>query len=1062
MSSEEGQRKLAAILAADAAGYSRLMAEDDRATVAALKQARAVFRERIDAHGGRLVDTAGDSVLAEFRSDVEAVQCAVEVQEKLAEINAPIPEGRRMLFRIGVNTGDVIEEADGTLYGDGVNVAARLEGLAEPGSINISARVHDDVEGKVDVGFVDIGEHEVKNIARPVRAYRVVAAGEAMPAPAKSRARFLPWRTAAVATVVILAVVLWQTLGTQISDPESQQMITAGGVPTDDPVLAMPTGRSIAVLPFDNLGGDPEQDYFADGLTEDIITALSRFGEIRVIARNSTFQYQGQAIDVREVGTALGADYVLEGSVRRADDALRVAAQLLEARNGTHIWSQQFDLDLTAGAVFAIQDTITVEVASAIGGYNGAIARQRVAEASGQRTEDLTAYDCILLVYVNYDRVLSEENFTQARECLEAAVDRDPTYVDALAALSYIYGDGFSMGIARDLEGVDPLARSFELALRAVEINPNSATAHRALAFAYFYRQELPDFREHADRALALNPNAAQTLGQLGSYFVLMGDRARGVELIQKAYALNPGLPDWFNLSLALERYLADDFEVALTYAEKVKDPYNPYGPLWRILFLSELGRLDETGSEFAHLESLLPGYSVATLRAENVYWNYPHDVSDRMAASLRKAGFPEVSPEAPSRPVIAVLPFDNLSGDPAQEYFADGITEDIITRLAQYPDILVLGRNTTFQFKGQAVDIPTIAEKLGADYVVEGSIRRGGDTVRVTAQLLGAEGGTHVWAETYDRALDPENLFAMQDEITGAIASTLGDLYGVISKAELQLLSRHQPGSLSSYECILRGHEYARNFNPENHLIYRECLERVVAEEPDFGEAIAFLSGVYLVEVVFDFNQTPDSSLARAPEFSQRGVAIAPTSGPARIQYARALLYNDQPERAVQEVREALRLAPNNIDVLSIATDVFQLAGAYEQADEMFAKTTRLNPNYPAWQNWHPAKSHLSRGEYAEVEKLVQLTRMDWWYWTNAFLAAAQCGQGDLEQGRLSLEKALEANPDLADVYWPEMYFFNKGPDVRPMIDNLSAGLEACGWDVPPDPGREAFAVPQ
>ena len=393
---------------------------------------------------------------------------------------------------------------------------------------------------------------------------------------------------------------------------------------------------------------------------------------------------------------------------------------MLDVRDGAHIWSEQFDRDLTADAIFAIQDTITVEVASAISGYNGAIATQRLAEATGNRTEDLAAYECVLLVYVNYDRVLSMENFTQARECLEGVLSRDPTYVDALAALSYVYGDGYSMGLARDLEDVDPLARSFELASRAVELNPKSATAHRALALAYFYRQDTVGFTEHASRALTLNPHAPQTLGQIGSYFVFMGEGLRGVELLHKAFALNPDLPDWYNIAFGMERYMAGDYESALAYAKKVKDPYNPNGFLSRIIYLAELGRLDEAQSDFEHFEALWPGYTVETSKTELAYWNYPAEAIDRFASSIRKAGFPEAPPEAPSRPVIAVLPFTNMSDDPEQEYFVDGITEDIITNLSLFDGLGVIARNSSFQYKGTNVDIRKVGEELSARYVLE------------------------------------------------------------------------------------------------------------------------------------------------------------------------------------------------------------------------------------------------------------------------------------------------------------------------------------------------------
>ena len=308
------RRKLTAILCADAAGYSRLMADDEAATLRSLNDARSLFRERIQAHGGWLIDTAGDSVLAECPSAVEAVDCATEIQHDLAKRNAQLAEHRRMQFRIGINLGDVIEQEDGTIYGDGVNVAARLQALAESGGICISGTAFDQVEGKLPIQFKFIGEQQVKNIPKPVRAYHV-----------QSEAR--------------------------TSTPTS--------------TLAMPSGPSIAVLPFTNMSGDPKEDYFSDGLTEDIITALSRFKQIFVIARNSTFKYKGRAVDVREVSKDLGVQYVLEGSVRRSGKRIRVTAQLIDAGSGMHAWAETFDSKLED--VFAVQDEITHFIAGTLG-----------------------------------------------------------------------------------------------------------------------------------------------------------------------------------------------------------------------------------------------------------------------------------------------------------------------------------------------------------------------------------------------------------------------------------------------------------------------------------------------------------------------------------------------------------------------------------------------------------------------------------------------------------------------------------------------------------------------
>ena len=311
----EAKRRLAAILSADAAGYSRLMGDDERATMDTLNAYRDAFRKYISDHEGRVVDTAGDSVLAVFDSVVETVQCAVEVQGDLEGRNLDLPEDRRMLFRIGVNLGDVFEQDDGTIYGDGVNVAARLESLAEPGGINISGTAFDQVDGKLDLGFEYLGEKEVKNIAKPVRVYRAdLDVGETRP------------RSAAATT-----------------EPERP---------------------SIAVLAFENLSRDPDQEFFADGIAEDLITELSRLRWLLVTARNTTFTYKGRAVDVKQVGRDLGVRYVVEGSVRKGGERVRITAQLVDAVTGNHIWAERYDRDLSD--IFALQDEITETLVAAL------------------------------------------------------------------------------------------------------------------------------------------------------------------------------------------------------------------------------------------------------------------------------------------------------------------------------------------------------------------------------------------------------------------------------------------------------------------------------------------------------------------------------------------------------------------------------------------------------------------------------------------------------------------------------------------------------------------------
>ncbi|MDP6954050.1 MAG: adenylate/guanylate cyclase domain-containing protein, partial [Alphaproteobacteria bacterium] len=355
---EAGRRRMAAVLAADVAGYSRLMGDDEEATIAALGRARAVFREHVDAHHGRVVDTAGDSVLSVFESVIEAVRATLAVQETLAARNADVPEDRRMQFRIGVHFGDIVEQEDGTIYGDGVNIAARLESLAEPGGLTVSGTVHEHIDGKLGVSLADLGEHEVKNIARPVRAWRVAAGGEAVGRDA-SRPKSMWFAATAAVAACLIGLGTWQIWPSQ--------------APSPSPVVEGIDVPVIAVVPFENLSGDAEQDYFAIGITEDLIARLGRFNEYVVISRNSTMQYAGTAIDPRQVGEDLGARYVVYGSVRKLKETVRIAVQVVHGETGKQLWAETYEGDLTVAGLFDIQDRITETAAARIGDYSRVI-----------------------------------------------------------------------------------------------------------------------------------------------------------------------------------------------------------------------------------------------------------------------------------------------------------------------------------------------------------------------------------------------------------------------------------------------------------------------------------------------------------------------------------------------------------------------------------------------------------------------------------------------------------------------------------------------------------------
>jgi TolB-like protein/tetratricopeptide (TPR) repeat protein len=430
---------------------------------------------------------------------------------------------------------------------------------------------------------------------------------------------------AAAMVLVIAGVVTWQA--TRSSEPDSE-------VPSEDPVLTLPKGPSIAVLPFTNMSGDPEQEYFADGITDEIITELTRFRDLFVIARNSTFQYTGQSVDVREVGRKLGVRYVLEGSVRKAADTIRVSAQLLDATTGTHLWAETYDRDLTAANILSVQDDITEQVVATIAGTHGVISRVGLEGTRGKGTENLEAYDCVIRAQA-YFAVFSPDEHLRTRTCLERAVELDPDYSDAWAWLILIYTDEYAFGFNPRPNSLD---RAAEVARRAVDLDPTNQMAHWFFARAQFFRHELDSFFVEAERALALNPNNATVLASAGSYLAYAGKWERGLALVKKAVALNPHHPGWYYFPFFWDHYRKAEYEEALAQAQKINLP----GLFWTYVTLAagygQLGRKEEAQAAVADLLELYPDYP-ENARHEFRKYNWSEDLIENIMDGLRKAG---------------------------------------------------------------------------------------------------------------------------------------------------------------------------------------------------------------------------------------------------------------------------------------------------------------------------------------------------------------------------------------------------------------------------------------
>jgi adenylate cyclase len=619
------ERKLAAILSADVVGYSRLMAEDEAATIRTLTSYRKEIHTLVADHRGRVVDATGDNLLAEFPTALDAVECAVEVQRVLAARNAGLPEDHRMEFRIGVHMGDVAAEGD-RLYGDGVNIAARLEGLAEPGGICISGEVHGQVERKLDVTLEDLGDQEVKNIPRAVRAYRVRPQ-----AARRERARPLVHLLTVLATsllvLVVVGGVLWQVVAARFGDRVSDERFRVPGF--DAP--------AIAVLPFDNLSGEPEHEALALGIAEDLITLLAAWPEIPVIARNSSFQYKGQAVDVQQVGRELGAGYLIEGSVRRSGDRIRITAQLIETPTARHIWAKHYDRGIED--VFTVQDEVTVSVVSSVYSQWTRSERERAVRKPPSSLNAWESYQRGVWHLFRWTR----EDVARARSLFAMAMELDPHWVEPIGMAAWVLHEEVMRGWAAAPD--EAIAEIERLTQRCVALDAQAFGCQQALA--WFYRISGQPRNEVAawERAVRSNPSAPWAHFGLAFSLALTGRPQESIPHAKTAMRLSPNDPslEWgCVLVMGWAHFAARQYADAVEWGQKAVD-YRPDLAIgYRTLASSyaHMGQLDKARAALAEELRLDPNLTLAAVHSENP--TSDPDFLQRWLEGLRMAGLPE------------------------------------------------------------------------------------------------------------------------------------------------------------------------------------------------------------------------------------------------------------------------------------------------------------------------------------------------------------------------------------------------------------------------------------
>ena len=576
------QRRLAAILAADVAGYGRLMGSDDEGTLAGLKACRELIDLKSKQHRGRIVNTPGDSALVEFASAVDAARCAIEIQKEMAERNAVIPENRRIEFRIGINVGDVIVDDRGDIYGDGVNIAARVESLAKPGMLCLSDEAYRQIRGKLPIDVSDMGEHQLKNIAQPVRVYSV-----------------------------------WLD---------------------DAPPLALPDKPSIAVLPFENLSGDPKQEYFADGVSEDIITELSRFSDLFVIARNSSFKYKGKAVDVRQVGRELGVRYALEGSIRRGGDRVRISAQLVDSGTGAHRWAERYDRELKD--VFAIQDEVARTIA--------AILAAHVNKAEAERTllkppATWQAYDHYMraaAAWASFQSSWKLDQLLETRLHLADSLKIDLKYARAYSLLASTHRVAWLNPVNEEYLSPAALDQAITLARTAIELDPNLPEAYAELAYNIIRKSDFDGAMVAAERAIALNPNFVDY--RLAQVFYSVGQPAKAIEIAKAQMRLDPFHPHFAPLIAGIAYYLLKEYQAAQRWLREAtgRAPNHQYGHAFLAAAYAQLGRGEDARSEAAEVLRVNPQYTIGTQKQVSILKRF--EDSSHLVDGLRKAGLPE------------------------------------------------------------------------------------------------------------------------------------------------------------------------------------------------------------------------------------------------------------------------------------------------------------------------------------------------------------------------------------------------------------------------------------
>lgn len=628
MAPDRVERRLAAILAADMVGYSRLMEADEGDTLARQKaHRRELIDPKIAEYRGRIVKTTGDGLLVEFASVVDATECAVAIQRAMAEREAEVPEERRIRYRVGVNLGDIVIDGD-DIFGDGVNVAARLEGLAEPGGICVRRAVRNQVRDKLDLAFEDMGEVKVKNISRPIRVFRILLDGKptASPRPAGR----IPWSKRGIAAAVAAALLIVVAGGVTVWRPWAPDVEPAS---VERMAFPLPDKPSIAVLPFTNMSGDPEQEYFVDGMTEDITTALSRFKHLFVIARNSAFAYKGKQANAQQVGRELGVRFILKGTVQRSDNRLRITARLSDSTTGSQLWAERYDRGLSD--VFVVQDEVKRRIVATITTMEGTLTKAVLAHAGHKPTSNVQVYDLHLRAVHEWLKFTRDAN-TESRRLNRRALELDPQFARGYSGLAWDHVQEVQMGWSDN--PAKSLASARDLASKSIILDDRDHYTRWALGAAYLYGRQYDEAFAELERARALNPNDADLIAFFARVLTFSGRAEEGIETMATAMRLNPHYPWWYSFFMGVAQFTARNYKDAVASFQDNPGPSPPHNYL--AAAHAHLGQMEAARAAAARMLKDRPDFTVG-LAAKITPYQHQADLN-HLLDGLRKAGLPE------------------------------------------------------------------------------------------------------------------------------------------------------------------------------------------------------------------------------------------------------------------------------------------------------------------------------------------------------------------------------------------------------------------------------------